>query len=184
VSDEKRRFEGNLLVKTNDNRGLSPVIPYPSHSACGNLATNSAKQGADMPFVFEPISDADLLRINFAQQLKELSDYGYAPREWVIDRERNIYLVCYATRSGDPERRPSQFGFGYKGSGITELRVLESGKNNQQGTSRQLTYQILPIIFRPQFEERRDAMLPLIEEAMVAYGTTRMFVTSVDVQFL
>lgn len=132
-----------------------------------------------MTFIYEPIPQADLDQIDFAAQVKKMPSFAHAPTIWAIDRERDVYLVCYAT-GGSQIDMPALYGLSYKGLGIVGL-VLKEKYEPADPWCR--IYDISRMSIDESIKPLMDVIHTLIEESLVCDGLNSQGVKSVKVRF-
>ena len=119
-----------------------------------------------MTFIYEPIPQADLDRIDFAAQAKKMPSFAHIPTVWAIDRKRDTYLVCYAT-GGSQIDMPALYGFSYKDLGI--VGFVAKHKNEPDDPWCRI-YEVSAMLVEDAIKPYLDDILPLIEESMACFG--------------
>lgn len=122
-----------------------------------------------MAFVRERYADEYKEQIErLTAQLKQ----RITPLAWVIDRERDAFLLCFSVGRDSPyegESTPGFYALSWAGEVVT-FEAYCSDSDHPSGTGFLTNYTLLRIRIPASLEEKRNAVLDLIREAMLVQG--------------
>lgn len=122
-----------------------------------------------MPFSYEAISEEDKVKIDFSA-IKEPPFFNYpidSPRSWAIDRERNVYFLRISTGGKEPDI-PGTYVLIWAGKAIYMELENDWVKDMEGGFD--ATWWLPKLWLPDDLQPKRDEVIQLIKDALVAYG--------------
>lgn len=125
-----------------------------------------------MAFIVEYVPEADIEKYGL-RALNEKAWQGDGGYQWVIDRERDIYLR-YMGR-GDREEEPYRVNFDFYWKGTVLWIAFEKRVHEVPGVKCETNWEFWGWQIPPELMPEREAILAALKEALVAYKDNGMF---------
>ena len=116
-----------------------------------------------MTFIREKLSDADM---EYAKSFGIFSQFSPLLSKWVVDRDRNAFLVCVGGRPWS-EDMPGEYAFVWQGHVIKFKAHITAGPKTNKST-RTVRWNVFGVQVPDLLSNCTDKILELISEAITA----------------
>jgi hypothetical protein len=121
-----------------------------------------------MPFVNETIAEADKAKYEAYGFKSPFRNEFVAPKKWVIDRERDVFLICLGGQGRERSEIPLIFVLVWKGE-IIRFDTFYKGHGDPQA-GQEFWWNVLDIVIPSLLKSKKTEIFQLIREALTEYG--------------
>jgi len=133
-----------------------------------------------MSFIYEErLSETDTEKANALARSVGVNDDVFF--QWVIDRERDVVMLCFALTSR-MRKGPGKYGLFIKDKGLT-FKVQYKGVNEEGVDGAVIIFDNLSLEIPDNFGVPREVIIHLIREALDVLGMSMPYTTLVRINF-